>query len=302
MGGATDRPSTGLLEGVTLEGMRSVGLGLVVGLLWMGSALGADGFDLRRFLAGRAVYRDQCVYCHGEEGKGDGLWAKDMRENRPRDFTSGVFKFRSTPMGFLPTDADLERTIRHGVATTAMPAFESLSPSQIDLVIDYIQTLSERWRDPTRRGASLDLPRTPPSWWSDDAVRSARANDGRAVFERTCAPCHGGLGRGDGVAASGLRDVWGHPITPADLSAPHWKSGGEPVDWFRSVATGLDGTPMVGFASQLDRATLWSVVAYIDSLRQKPGDDEPDAAASAAKDSKTLSRPNVTPSGVVTMP
>ena len=47
-----------------------------------------------------------CVGCHGANGDGKGP-AADMLIVKPRDFTKGIFKFRSTPSGTLPTDEDL---------------------------------------------------------------------------------------------------------------------------------------------------------------------------------------------------
>ena len=45
---------------------------------------------------------------------------------RPRDFTSGKFKIRTTPSGALPTDDDLRHIIREGMPYTSMPAWRQL--------------------------------------------------------------------------------------------------------------------------------------------------------------------------------
>jgi mono/diheme cytochrome c family protein len=82
----------------------------------------------------------------------------------------------------------------------------------------------------------------------------------------SCASCHGPDGKGDGPAAKGLIDVWKNPIAPADLSRKHHKSGDAPSDLYRSIATGLDGTPMLGFASTLKEAEIWDLVAFIKSI------------------------------------
>jgi len=50
-------------------------------------------------------------------------------------------------------------------------------------------------------------------------------------------------------------------IRPADLTAPHHKSGDSPRDLYRTVATGLNGTPMAGFAGQLREEEIWELVA-----------------------------------------
>jgi hypothetical protein len=45
---------------------------------------------------------------------------------RPRDFSSGKFKYKSTAAGEPPTDEDLLRTIRDGLPASAMPYFAGL--------------------------------------------------------------------------------------------------------------------------------------------------------------------------------
>src|SRR2546427_6462188 len=58
--------------------------------------------------AGKSVYVKWCAGCHGDGGAGDGAAAASMLP-RPRNFTSGLYKIRTTASGQLPTDADLER-------------------------------------------------------------------------------------------------------------------------------------------------------------------------------------------------
>src|SRR6516225_10450213 len=66
---------------------------------------------------GERVYRENCVACHGEKGDGKGPQAYRLR-TKPRDFTKGIYKFRSTPSGSLPLDKDVYRTITQGVRGT----------------------------------------------------------------------------------------------------------------------------------------------------------------------------------------
>ena len=47
---------------------------------------------------GKVVYDGHCVECHGATGKGDG-GAAHLMTPRPRDFTSGKYKIRSTESG-----------------------------------------------------------------------------------------------------------------------------------------------------------------------------------------------------------
>ena len=59
---------------------------------------------------GQEIYQVNCAVCHGVEGDGNGP-AASMFLIRPRDFRTGIYKFRSTPSGSLPTDDDLLRTV-----------------------------------------------------------------------------------------------------------------------------------------------------------------------------------------------
>ena len=71
------------------------------------------------------------------------------------------------------------------------------------------------------------------------------------------------------LAPKKLKDVWEFPISPADLSAKNFKSGNKPEDIFRTISTGLDGTPMVGFHGTLSEEQIWELVAYLRELRTK---------------------------------
>src|SRR5678815_1828617 len=79
--------------------------------------------DESALLPGLMVYQRNCVVCHGKSGDGRGEMGLTVQP-RPRDFRKGVFKFRSTPDGFLPRTEDLKRTVRRGLSGTAMPTFE----------------------------------------------------------------------------------------------------------------------------------------------------------------------------------
>ena len=71
---------------------------------------------------GKAVYERHCVECHGTSGRGDGPSAAFLVP-RPRDFTTGKYKIRTTETGSVPTDDDLIRSVRQGLYGTAMPAW-----------------------------------------------------------------------------------------------------------------------------------------------------------------------------------
>jgi high-affinity iron transporter len=70
---------------------------------------------------GAAVYREQCAFCHGGTGRGDGPKAKSLTGPPPTSFVSPV------AMGSLSL-VDVYRKITIGVAGTAMPEFEQSLP------------------------------------------------------------------------------------------------------------------------------------------------------------------------------
>ncbi len=94
---------------------------------------------------GYAVYRKNCLQCHGVYGAGDGPTSEFLFP-RPRDFRPGIFKFTSTnPVYAKPSRAELRKTILYGLHGTSMPGFEAImSATEIEQVIDYMTFLSMR--------------------------------------------------------------------------------------------------------------------------------------------------------------
>src|SRR5574342_67032 len=91
---------------------------------------------------GKNTYKKYCSPCHGEEGKGDGPLARSMLP-KPRDFTRGAYKFRTTPSGSLPTDEDIYRTISYGVPNSTMIPWDILTEQQRASVIPVLKSFSE---------------------------------------------------------------------------------------------------------------------------------------------------------------
>jgi mono/diheme cytochrome c family protein len=215
---------------------------------------------------GRYVYQRNCLVCHGSYGDGRGEMGRELKP-RPRDFGRGIFKYRSTPAGALPTDADLERIVRGGLAGTAMPIFSNLSDREIKSVIEYVKSFSSRWREPKNHAPPLLLPPR-PAWFGNEALSKAHATRGRDLFSTACAACHGPDGSGRGAAANVLEDSWGQPATPSDLRQPSLRSGRTLETVYRVLMTGIEGTPMPSFADALTEEQRWELVAFIARLRQ----------------------------------
>ena len=226
--------------------------------------------QLRLYMRGEFLFQKNCTTCHGKTGKGDGPLAKDV-PIPPRNFRDGIFKFRSTPPGFQPTDADLARTIRHGIAGSTMPIFDTLNDGEIEALILYIKAFSKRWKDPDRIAEPIAIPRV-PEWFAQPATAKPHITAGKKIFTTHCATCHGNDAKGNAPAAAGLRDFAGRPIPPANLTKPGLRSGPEPRDIFRTLATGMDGTPMPAYFEALGSEKIWDLIAYILSLA--PAEDD----------------------------
>jgi cytochrome c oxidase cbb3-type subunit 2 len=207
------------------------------------------------------VYQRHCTACHGEKGDGDGP-AAYLLYPKPRDFTSGVFKFRSTPTGAPPTDDDLLLTLKRGVSGTSMPTWDRLSEKERRDVIAYVKSFSDIFDDEDAIEPPIEI-QSPPS----TSAKSIKA--GKIIYkEQECAKCHGPAGKGDGPSAATLTDDFDRPIRPYDFTRGPglMKGGSKPEDIYRTFMTGLDGTPMPSFIDELEEEQRWQLVHYIRSL------------------------------------
>jgi len=218
---------------------------------------------------GKEVYQRRCVGCHGVNGDGNGPAATFLYKQRPRSFAAAVFKFRLTKEP-LPTDGDLLRTITRGVRGTAMPAWHELHIIDRLAVIQYIKyELAVDRSDPAKPYAFFkEEPPGPPLYIGRPPVPSeqmlAHAKD---VWRNAkCWECHGQTGKGDGEKAPGLKDDLGFPVKPADLTAGQFKSGPTVEDIFRTMTTGLSGTPMPSYRDPLSEEDRWALSYYVLAL------------------------------------
>lgn len=221
--------------------------------------------DVALFSAGRYVYQRNCIACHGQWGDGKGEMAAGMLPP-PRKFTQGVFKYRSTPPGFLPTSEDLMRTVRTGIPGTSMPSFSQLSEREVRAVVEYIRFFSRRWQQPENYAPSVEVPPL-PSWFTEKALLQKKARAGKEIFVQHCASCHGVMGDGNGPAAGTLVDNWDQPVKPADLRTTALRAGSRLEDVYRVLLTGVSGTPMPAYGETLSEGERWETVAFISELR-----------------------------------
>ncbi len=208
--------------------------------------------------AGKAVYERKCAGCHGDKGDGKGP-AAELVDPRPRDFTSGVYKIRST-LNRVPTDQDIFRVITAGMPGTSMPGWTSLAERERWNLVAYVKTFAgDKLKEPPKKaGLPQDV--------SPSAASLAR---GKEMFEAIeCHKCHGVEGRADGPSRAELKDDWGQPIKPANLSK-RWtfRGGASRTEVATRMAVGLLGTPMPAFLDAVEKPEdIWHVTNYVLSL------------------------------------
>ena len=212
---------------------------------------------------GKAIYDKHCLECHGSGGKGDGP-AAHMLTPRPRDFTSARYKIRTTETGSLPTDADIQRSVRQGLGGSAMPAWQDLlSDADINAVVGYIKRFAPRFASEIPQ---VIVPADTPAGWTENAAR------GQAVYETLqCGKCHGTDGRGTGAVTSSFMDDWNHPLRATDLTEPWTFHGGTTsTDVYMRFRSGMAGTPMPSFKETASETDMRDLAAYVVALARRP--------------------------------
>lgn len=104
--------------------------------------------------------------------------------------------------------------------------------------------------------------------WCTAVARAGELEEGRALYVRLCASCHGVGGRGDGPVAPALGE------RPTDLTTLARNNGGvfAPIGVFSAI----DGTTMPR-AHGVSEMPVWG-----DILASPSGEEDPDAAAREA--------------------
>ncbi len=292
--------------------------------------LGQADMDPQHLRLGARVYQRHCAACHGISGDGAGPVAQVMNP-RPRDYRKGVFKFMSTPYGSKPLRGDLVRTIRVGIRGTSMPSFDLLPETELQAVVDYVLALTHRGELELRLAIEAENegeidPEIVPdlvaevlySWRvareqvivppiAEPAYTRESIELGRQAFlteKAGCFKCHGADGTGrTSENEQGFVDNWGQRTRAADLTSGLFRGGAEPLDIYRRIDGGVNGTPMPSYHQALasQPEVIWHLVHYVQfvsdarrrevqaqyralrSPRQVPGGTPPAGTAEGAQ-------------------
>ena len=210
--------------------------------------------------AAEGTYRRYCVGCHGVLGDGEGENAQWI-DPKPRNFTLGIFKCRSTTTGTLPLDSDIYATLARGLNSSNMPSWNPLSAQQRADLVAYVKHFSARFVT-EKPGAPIEVPPKPE-------VTADRLKAGQAVFQKVeCWKCHGPTGSGNGPSAATLTDDQNRPIQAYNFhDGTRFKCGTSDEDLYKIFMTGLDGTPMPSWSDNIKPDEAWDLVFYLRSLQ-----------------------------------
>jgi len=115
--------------------------------------------------------------------------------------------------------------------------------SELDALVAYMQAIGAAVKGTATASAALP----PPETKNPLAAAATAVADGRALYDAHCASCHPNGGK-DGIGP-GLED-----------------EAADDPDLYTIIAKGYEGE-MPGFAGQLDRKQIWSIVSYVRSLK-----------------------------------
>jgi cytochrome c len=212
---------------------------------------------------GKLVYAEKCVFCHAEDGSGKGTSAF-YSSPRPRNFIKGQYKFRTTPFGKIPTDADLYKMLVRGMPGTTMPSWKHFPDVDLKSLVLYLKTLSKKFAKFKKKGKTHKLikvaPRPPFSQQSLER--------GKKFFDTTCSGCHGLKGRSDGESTGRNVDIESDAIRPRNLTKPWtFRRGSNPKNIFLTIRTGLSTTAMPRHSKRIYKNNeIWDIVHYVITL------------------------------------
>lgn len=288
---------------MTVQYNRIFNKALLVGVvLALSSACAKKPFDAPQKLGGEWVsaktlnqgwetYNNYCMQCHGVNGDGLGPAAQGMVP-APRNFQSGIFKFGSTALGELPTDADLAHIIRQGLNGTAMLPWD-ISDERLNAVIQYIKTFSPKWKT-EKAGTSVEFTKDP---WTPELASEA-IEQGKKIYHGlaqcyTCHPSYASVPEisayakaSTGQAVDSIREnphlsliqgsSYGHSYMPPDFTVHHLRSARTREEIYRRLVIGVNGTTMPAWRGMLsltgdkveDEKNLWALAHYVESLQK----------------------------------
>lgn len=106
--------------------------------------------------------------------------------------------------------------------------------------------------------------------WQSNTTQDGLA-EGRSLYARNCAACHGETGAGDGVFAAEVQSAFGQAMStmqaaggaPANFTDPQTMLGASPALLQGKILRGGMGTGMPNWGPVFDDQQIWDLVAYL---------------------------------------
>ena len=215
-------------------GMR-LATALIAGLLLPAAPLAAQEHPVRRVANIVSVAVEE--YGKGVDAKG--RLVSDIEYREAADFLADARLQAARLPG--------ERAAARAILDSIVAAVAARRPP------DEVNALEQRFAAALGSEGALELPR-----------KAVDLSEGRQLYAKTCASCHGISGVGDGPAARGMNPkppAIGNRVAMRDVS---------PATMYRIVSVGIAGTPMTGYAGALTPEQRWNIVSYLMSLRATP--------------------------------
>ena len=223
---------------------------------------------------GQKIYAETCSVCHGEDGRG-ALWGKTSLNPQPVNFTD------PTATKYL-TRERMIASVSHGRPGTAMTAFATqLSPTQIEAVVDYIQSaffsspgqhagmeqMSERAASTVGmavlHGQTEAIDNTHRSVIGHEISKSLAidlkgdAATGKAYFIQNCTACHGINGDGKGPRAYFIFPK------PRNFQDPEFHKQLSRPQLFNAIKNGVLGREMPAWGKVLTDQQIMDITEYM---------------------------------------
>ncbi len=232
---------------------------------------------------GRQAFLRYCRECHGETGDGLGKFSFTTGE-RPRSFQSGRFKLATTENG-VPSDRDLEETIRRGMPGTGMSGWGQVPDAEIEAMARYVRSFSlnairegldrrvgageltaaqaeAEFARRTTPGPTIEIPPEPPF---DEERRAS----GERLYLEACASCHGP--NGSRLRHDPMPDFEGNHTLPTNIVDGVFKGGAGNRDLYARLYIGMDGTAMPGYRDAYSRDEIWNLVHTVERIIAEGG-------------------------------
>jgi mono/diheme cytochrome c family protein len=185
-----------------------------------------------------------------------------------------------------------------------MPSFDRLSDEEVESLADYVLFLT--WRGvlerqlaqiayndaefpdddylkevvdevllPWQESANqIVMPISPMPSMTDETVLTGH----QLFLQHACNKCHGKFGRGGSVEKVDVGvDAWGNSAAAADLSSGMFRGGDRPIDIYRRIFSGINGTPMPAFEKLFkdDPEAIWQLVHFIRATGERRRQGKP---------------------------